>query len=379
MSYKVRERFPTDNRTIGVVAVAAIALLIAPFVLPAFQTRLLITTLIFAIFATAFNLLYGYTGLLSFGHAMFIAMSAYTTAKFFRYIGPALGFEAFGGAAVLATFIGAIITAVLVTTVLAVLVGYLSVRLEEIYFAMITLSFSMALFVMFNQDIFGSIGEAIGLGALLQTKGSDGLTLSFTLLGEVDLFGWQWQLVDITSYFAYYFIVLTVFAGVMYALWRIVNSPFGTVCQAIRENPDRAEALGIDVTRHSWMTFIASGAFSAFAGALYAPLQGGALPGFGFWTFSAEPVIMTIIGGPYAFLGPLIGAFFVEYTGWILDQLSSQVNALNFLVTYSQFVFGTILLAVVLYFDNGLAGGVEYVSDRIRGRSEADEETKPAD
>lgn len=262
----------------------------------------------------------------------------------------------------LVTFVGVVVLGVIAATLLAVVVGYLSVRLEEIYFAMITLSFSMAIYVMANQDTVGSVLGTFGIGGGTFTNGSDGLTF---LLGEVNLFGLEFILVNIRDLVAYYVIVVSVFVAAMYGLWRIVNSPFGMVCKAVRENPGRTEALGIDVTYHSWMTFILSGAFSGLAGALLIPLLTNVNPDLAYWTFSAQPVIMTVIGGPYAFLGPLAGAFTYEYLRWFITQFPT-------LEEHWQFVFGSMLLVVVLFFENGVAGGVQRVRRWITSRAGPD-------
>jgi branched-chain amino acid transport system permease protein len=366
MSYGVRERlFAAENRmTVLGVALAAAALLIAPFILGGFQTDLLASTLIFAVFATAFNLLYGYTGLLSFGHAMFVAASGYTVAKVVQQVAPALGIEGmFGGAALLVVWLLALVLGTIAAGVLAVFIGYLSVQLEEIYFAMITLSFSMAIYVIVNQDIIGSALAAFGIGGGTFTNGSDGLTFR---LGEVNLFGIEFRLVDIADPTAYYFLTLIVFAVGMYALYRVVNSPFGTTCQAIRENPERARALGINTRFHSWMTFIISGAFSGLAGAALVMLETGILPADAFWTSSATPVVMTVIGGPYSFFGPLLGAFTYEYLRWTIRQFP-------LLEEFWEFSFGFLLLIVVLFFDNGVAGGVEWLRERATSGAGGDD------
>ena len=349
MSYGFTERFRTVGSTSWVVLIAAVALVAAPFVLGGYQTGILTQTIILALFATAFNLLYGYTGLLSFGHAMFVAAAGYMVATVVGQISPALGVpELFGAASPLATWVLALLLGVVAATVLALFVGFLSVRLEEIYFALITLAFSMAVYVMVLQDTVGTILQAFGIGDGNFTNGSDGLTF---IMGEVELFGWQFRLVDIVDPFAYYFLSLIVVSLGMYALWRIVQSPFGMVCRAIRENPERASALGIDVNRHQWMTFVISGAFSGLAGALLIPLATNINPSYAYWTFSAEPVIMTVIGGPYAFFGPIVGAFTYEYLRWFISQFP-------LLEEYWQFSFGVMLLLVVLFFDNGVAGGI---------------------
>ena len=370
MSYGVRERFLSGENNGVLAAGAVVLLLVLPLVLPPFQTTLLAETLIFAIFATAFNLLYGYTGLLSFGHAMFVAVSGYTVAKVVTVIAPALGFaELFGGTSVLATWILAVILGVVMATLLAVFIGYLSVQLTEIYFAMITLSFSMAIYVVFFQDTIGKVLAGVGIGDGVFSNGSDGITF---VMGDVNLFGFEFALVNIRNPMFYYVITVFVFVVAMYALWRIVNSPFGMICQAIRENPGRARALGIDVTHHSWMTFIVSGAFSGLAGALLIPLATNVNPQNAHWSFSAEPVIMTVIGGPYSFLGPLVGAFAYEYIRWFISQFP-------LLETYWQFSFGVLLLIVVLFFDNGVYGGVSRLRAWIRERGEDDTEDVTAD
>jgi branched-chain amino acid transport system permease protein len=343
MSYGFTKRIRDRRSETGVAILGAVAFVAAPFLLGGFLVNLLAEILCFVLFATAFNLLYGYTGLLSFGHAMFVAVAGYAVALTVTDLSPMLGIPGmFGGASPLATWFLALIIGALAATILAVFIGYLSVRLEEIYFAIITLSFSMAIYVVVLQDTIGSLlGQEI-------TNGSDGLTF---IMGRVELFGLQFRLVDILNPLAYYFLTLGVVTVAMFALWRIVRSPFGMICLAIRENPERAESLGIDVRRHRWVAFIISGAFSGLAGALLIPLYTNVNPEYAYWTFSAEPVIMTVIGGPYAFLGPAVGAFTYEYLRWFISQFP-------LLEANWQISLGVLLLVVVLFFNNGVAGGV---------------------
>ncbi|RNJ25443.1 branched-chain amino acid ABC transporter permease [Halosegnis longus] len=338
-----------------------LALVIAPFILGPFQMGLLAEVLIFGIFATAFNLLYGYTGLLSFGHGMFFAVAGYTMAKTVQVVGPMLSFgELFGGASVLATWLFGLVLAILVTVLVAMAIGYLAVQLEEIYFAMITLSFTMAIYAIANQDIIGTLLEFLGIGNGTFTNGSDGLTFT---LGEVDLFGFTFTLVDIADPFAYYFFTIAIFSVTMYLLYRIVKSPFGTVCKAIRENPERASALGIDITRHSWVTFVISGGFSGLAGGLLIPLFTNVTPRYAYWSFSAEPVLMTVIGGPYSFFGPLVGAFSYRYLRWFISRF-------EMLEAYWQFSFGLLLLLVVLFVANGIIGAPKQIRSWLDSRGE---------
>ncbi|WP_299237457.1 branched-chain amino acid ABC transporter permease [Natronomonas sp.] len=350
MSYAFRERFAQTGTTSVAVIVVAALLLAAPFFLGGFQTSLLTRTVIFVLFATAFNLLYGYTGLLSFGHAMFVAVAGYSVAKTIGVVAPALGFASiFGGVAPFVTWLLALVIGVVVATIVAVVIGYLSVRLTEIYFALITLAFSMAIYVVFLQDTIGGLLGAAGIGDGNFSNESDGLTF---LMGQMDVFGFEFPLVSLVNPFHYYFLALFVVSLGMYALWRIVRSPFGMVCKAIRENPERARALGVDVTHHQWVTFIISGAFSGLAGALLISLGGSVTPeSHAHWSFSAVPVLMTVIGGPYSFLGPAFGAFAYEYLRWAIRQFP-------LLESYWQLSFGILLLIVVLFLDNGVAGGI---------------------
>lgn len=351
MSYAFRDRLATAENTTWVAVVVAAVLIAAPFFLGGFQTSLLTRTLIFALFAVAFNLLYGYTGLLSFGHAMFVAVAGYTAAKTASVVAPALGFgELFGGLAPIATWLLILVLGVIMATIVAVIIGYLSVRLDEIYFALITLAFSMAIFVVFLQDTIGELLHAFGMGEGNWSNGSDGLTF---LMGDVQALGFEFPLVSLVDPFHYYFLALFVVTLGLYALWRIVQSPFGMICKAIRENPERARALGVDVTYHQWITFIISGAFSGLAGGLLITLSGQVNPeAHAHWSFSAVPVLMTVIGGPYSFLGPVFGAFVHEYLRWIIRQYP-------LLESYWQGSFGLLLLIVVLFLDNGVAGGID--------------------
>lgn len=353
MSYSVRTHLADADRTeLAAGTVVGLALLAVPFVFGPSNTRLAITILLFGVFATTFNLLYGYTGLLSFGHAMFTAAAAYVAAKVFRVVGTSdvIG-SLFGGVSVLVTFFIALALGILGAALVGVVIGWFCVRREEIYFALLTLSFSMLIWAILQQNVPGQLAPGGLADRVLATGGSDGLPVSFRLLGEVDLFVVQFELVDITSYLSYYYVVLLLVVLAMYAMWRIVNSPFGETCKAIRENPERAQALGIDRAFHSWMMFIVSGAFAGLAGALFMPLRGGAIPNIAHWSFSALPVVMTVIGGPYSFIGPAIGAFVFEF-------IRDLISAFPTLEQRWQLVFGLVLLGVVVYFENGVAGGL---------------------
>ncbi|MFW5919240.1 MAG: branched-chain amino acid ABC transporter permease [Halanaeroarchaeum sp.] len=329
----------------AVIAGVGVLLAIAPLVLPSFQTYLLTEVLALALFATGFNLLYGYTGLLSFGHAMFFGSAGYTLGIFLRDVAPGLSF---GGATPLIAFLIAAVLGVLVAVLIAVPVGYLSVRLEEIYFAMITLSFSMALYVLVLQNYFGV------------TNGSDGISV---ILGSATIAGFELALYDRVTY---YYITLAVVAPAMYLLWRIVQSPFGLVSRAIRENAERTGALGIGVRRHRWATFVISALFTGIAGVIITPLHGSLAPDATLhWSISAEPVIIAVFGGPYAFVGPTIGAFFFRYIRWGITQFPV-------LEAHWQLIFGSLILLIVLFAPRGVSGFVSWLIERFAPEGDAE-------
>ncbi|KTG30711.1 branched-chain amino acid ABC transporter permease [Haloferax profundi] len=346
MSANARQKLRLEGKRLWVAAAMAV-LVVIPWVLPALQVDLLTRALLIGVLAVAFNLLYGYTGLLSFGHAMFVGAAGYTAALFFLRVVPAYGLDsAFGGVSVLVNFVLALLLAVIAAGILAVIVGYFSVQLEEIYFAMVTLSFSMAIWVIVQYDHLAAV-----MPLDVVTNGSDGLDF-LSQIGTVDIFGIEFYLRHFLHPRPYYYISLLIGTMAVYSLWRIVRSPFGTVCQALRENPERAQALGVNVQRHRWKTFIISGAFTGLAGAMLIIHGGGITSGSVHWTASAEPVLVTVIGGPYSFLGPIIGAITFEYLRWFIRQFP-------LLEAYWELSFGILLLVVVLFFDNGVTGGLK--------------------
>lgn len=329
------------NQLLGVGG-SVLVLLVLPLVLPSFQVYLLTEFLIISLFAVSFNLLYGYTGLLSFGHGLFYAGGAYGLAIVVGEVGPQLS-AAVGGLGPLVTLVVGAIVGVLFVTVLAIPVGYLSVRLEEIYFALITLAFGMAFYTVLLQNPAGL------------TAGSDGLLVlpDAATIGGIEL--------DLTDRLPFYYVTLAVTGASVYALWRVVTSPFGAVCQALRESSERAQSLGVNVQYHRWATFIVSAFFTGIAGVLVATLTTVAEPALSHWSTSAVPVTAAVIGGASYFIGPIVGAFIYLYARWLLSQ-----NA--FFEAYWQLFFGLILVVVVLFFKDGVVGGLQRLrdSDRLR-------------
>lgn len=330
-----RERF-------GVLAALGLVLLAFG---PSFQVYLFTDFLVVALFALGFNLLYGYTGLLSFGHGLFYAGGAYGVAIVLRDLGPVIADVVGSGISPLVTFVigGAVGLALVV--VISVPVGWLSVRLEEIYFALITLAFGMLGYSLIIQDPAGL------------TNGTDGIIV---LLGSVDIGGGSFRIGARRTYYA---LTVVVVLAATYGTWRVVNSPFGTVCKAIRESPDRASALGVDVRHHRWMTFIVSAAIVGIAGVLRAGLASVASPGLTHWSTSAIAIIATVIGGATYFSGPIVGAFIFLYIRWGISRFPA-------LDAYWQLFFGALLIGVVLYFKQGTVGGLLLLRDRLLGDSE---------
>ncbi|GAB3419302.1 branched-chain amino acid ABC transporter permease [Haloparvum alkalitolerans] len=309
---------------------------------PSFQVYLFTDFLVVALFALGFNLLYGYTGLLSFGHGLFYAGGAYGLAIVLRDLTPVFADVVGSGIAPLVTFVVGGVVGLALVVVVAVPVGWLSVRLEEIYFALITLAFGMIGYSLIIQDPAGL------------TNGTDGIIV---LLGSVDLGGSSFRIGARRTYYA---LTVAVVAAATYGTWRVVNSPFGTVCKAIRESPDRAAALGIDVRHHRWMTFIISAAIVGIAGVLRAGLASVASPGLTHWSTSAIAVIATVIGGATYFSGPIVGAFIFLYIRWAISRFPT-------LEAYWELFFGALLIGVVLYFKQGAVGGLLLARDRLLG------------
>jgi branched-chain amino acid transport system permease protein len=305
------------------MAAAGAALLTLPLLLPAFQLFLLTEVLLFALFALAVNLLFGYTGLLSFGHAAFFGVGGYISALLLVRAHWALPLAVFAGMA------GAALA--------AAVIGFLCVRRDEIYFSMLTLAFSMALYTI----AFAWRGF---------TNGSDGITAVRSPLLRL-----PGLTLDFSSPYAYYFLVAAACAGSAYLLWRLIRSPFGEILTALRENRERMAFAGVDVRAQQLAAFVVSGLFAGLAGALYTPLERVASPSILYWTQSAAPVLMTILGGARAFLGPALGAA-------VYIHLENIVIART---QYWNFFFGIVLLALVLGFRGGILG---FLQDFFRAR-----------
>ncbi|HEU5177203.1 MAG TPA: branched-chain amino acid ABC transporter permease [Burkholderiales bacterium] len=288
----------------------ALVLLALPFVLSQFWTFIAIEVLAFALYAVSFNVLLGYGGMLSFGHAAFFGVGGYAAAILLKKAGlPA------GVAFALVPF-----AALLVSALVAVVIGLLSVQRSGIYFAMLTFAFQMLLYT-------------IALKAIGITGGDDGMT-GLKPPGAL------------AQPFYYYYYALAFVAVSLYLLYRLVSSPFGFTLRALRANPRRVQYIGVNVRAHQLVAFVVSGAFAGLAGALFALSSGNVFPGWLNWTASATPIVMAVLGGVHTFLGPALGA--AVYV--VLEVFISGRTE------YWPLAMGVIIVALVLAMPEGLSG-----------------------
>jgi branched-chain amino acid transport system permease protein len=291
----------------AIFAALVVALVIAPFLIyPVF----LMKVLCFALFALAFNLLIGYVGLLSFGHAAYFGSASYLSAYAAKSWGltPEL----------------AIIVGTAYAGGLGLLFGWLAIRRQGIYFAMITLALAQMLYFFYLQAPF--------------TGGEDGIQA----VPRGKLFG----LIDLTPNIAMYYVVLAVFIGGFLMIYRVIHSPFGQVLKAIRENEPRSTSLGYRTDHFKLLAFVLSAVLSGAAGATKALVFQIASLTDVFWAMSGEVVLMTLLGGIGTVFGPIAGAFVVVgIQNFFADQGS--------LVTVIQ---GAIFVVCVLAFRRGIVG-----------------------
>ena len=312
------------SRKLGYAAVL-IGLLIAPFAL---YPVLLMKILCFALFACAFNLLIGFTGLLSFGHAAFFGGAAYVTGHALKVWG--VPFE-------LGLLIGTAFAALS-----GWLIGGLAIRRQGIYFTMITLALAQMLFFVFLQAPF--------------TGGEDGLQSipRGYLLGVIDLRN------DLTMYYVVLAIVVATFALIV----RIIHSPFGQVLKAVRENEPRATSLGYEVARYKLLAFVLSAALAGLAGSVKAVVLGFGTLTDVHWSMSGLVVLMTLVGGMGTLFGPVLGAIIIIALENKLGDVGSwlaQVTEIEWFNTLGEsvtMVTGLIFVLCVLAFRRGIIGEI---------------------
>jgi len=299
------------NRTLTLYLVLLIASIAAPFIgYPIF----LMTCLCFGLFACAFNLLIGFTGLLSFGHAMFFGLAAYVCGH---------AAKVWGWPPELAILFGTACTAAL-----GYLVGWLAVRRQGIYFAMVTLALSQMVYFFCVQAPFTFAED--GIQSIPRGK----------FLGFIDL----------ANDTVMYYFVLAIFIGGFWLIHRIIHSPFGQVLKSIRENEPRALSLGYDVDKYKLMAFVLSAALAGLAGAVKSLALGIATLTDVGWQMSGEVVLMTLLGGMGTILGPLVGA----------SAIITMQNYLSGFGSWVTIIMGATFVICVLLFRRGIVGEIEY-------------------
>lgn len=300
-----------------VLGLVGLAALCVPLVVPVYQVLLMLPFMAYGVILLGLNLLFGYTGLVSFGHALFIGIGAYAGAV----LTSELGVRSLEAVLAVSAALGAAVAAV---------VGLLCVRYVKIYFGMLTLAFGM-LFYTFLLKFYRWTG------------GDEGMRVLRPALLGLDLDG-----MPKTEYLAgpYYYYCLGVLVVATALMWRIVHSPFGLCLRAIRDNPVKAETLGVGVTRYRWYAFVISAVYAAVGGALLGPPTGTVDPTLVYWTHSGNIVFMTLLGGFASFFGPILGAFVFIY----LQDLVMSVTP------YWRLVFGALLATIVIAAPGGLMG-----------------------
>lgn len=306
------------TRYIGYAVLLVAGLLAPKFIYPVF----LMNALCFALFACAFNLLLGYTGLLSFGHAAFFGTAAYITGYTAKVVGLSTGVAILAGTAA--------------AVALGVIFGGLSIRRQGIYFAMITLALAQLIFFYYLQAPF--------------TGGEDGLQA----IPRGRLF---WVL-DLSNDLTMYYVTFAIFLAGFLLIYRTIHSPFGQVMKAIRENEPRAVSLGYDVNKYKLLAFVLSAGLAGLAGAINAIA-------FTFvtltdvdWHTSGDVVLMTLLGGMGSIFGPVVGAFSIIT---LESKLSDKVGSL---VTV---IIGAIFVVCVLLFRRGIVGEIQGLYRRVVG------------
>ncbi len=302
----------------GAALVLALAVVVVmPWAAPIYHVLLMLPFMAYGVVLLGLNLLFGYTGLVSFGHALFIGLGAYTAA-FLTGMFDIRALEAI------------LLAAAVVSAVVAMPVAALCVRYVKIYFGMLTLAFGMVFYTIL-------------LKFYTLTGGDEGMPVARPFLLGRDLGG-----IPKTDYLAgpYYFYSLVVLVIAAAVMWRIVHSPFGLCLKTIRDNPAKAETLGISVARYRWSAFVISAVYAGVGGALLATPTGNVDPTLAYWTHSGNIVFMTLLGGFASFFGPVLGAFVFIY---LQDSVMS-------VFPYWRLVFGAILALVVIAAPQGLMG-----------------------
>lgn len=321
----VRRTLRVNGLWVLLALIAVMALL--PLVASRYALLLMLPFVGYGIALLGFNLLFGTTGLLSFGHALFLGVGAYTAAALTSKFG-ILSFEII------------LIAAALLSAVVSLVIGLLCVRYTRIFFGMLTLAFGM----LFHSFLFKFYTV---------TGGDQGMRVLRPLL-----LGMEWRggkTAFLTGPFYYYALILFALLGL--AMWRMTESPFGLHLRAIRENAGKAAYVGVEIFRMRLAAFVISAVYGGIGGTVLAVTTGLADPELAYWTHSGNLVFMAVLGGSGTFAGPAIGAL-------VFVVLQDFVMAVT---QYWRFVMGSVLVLLVIFMPQGLAGTIGYLVARRDG------------
>ncbi|MDI7259410.1 MAG: branched-chain amino acid ABC transporter permease [Thermodesulfobacteriota bacterium] len=308
------------GKSLIIAGVFLLMIFVPPF-LGSYYKRILTEILIWGLFALAFDIIYGYTGMLSFGQALFFGVGSYTVAIAIIHLNPGIWI--------------AILLALAMAILFSAFVGFFSIRVSGAYFVIITF-------------IFGLVFFFISLDWKSVTGGEHGLSIPTPAL-----FSFTPNLTFANSLINYYFVLMFVIPS-YFLCRRFLNSPVGKVFQLIKENEDRARLIGYNTARYKLISFVIAGTFSGLSGALYALTSRYTSVEFLYWTVSGEAVVWTVIGGAGTLIGPMVGAgILILFT----DYISSWFRNFPILV-------GIILITVVIISPQGIVG---IIKERIKG------------
>jgi len=296
-------------RSCGWLVLALAASIVLPMVVGVFWVHVLTEILIMGLFATSFNLLFGYMGQLSFGQAAYYGIGAYTTALMITKASIPLPL--------------CMVASIILAGICALIFGYFCVRLIGIYFAILTMAFGQLVFYIIFQWYDFTGGD----------NGIQGIPVPLLLQDP----------------HAYYYFTLAVSIASLIVMWFIINSPFGYTLRAIRDNSNRTRFIGINIRQYMLINFVISGMFAGLAGSLWAPFNRSVAPDLANWGHSGIPVFMAVIGGPLGFFGPLVGS--VVYT-----FLSAFVTGFT---EYWPIIIGIIIIFIVLFLPGGILGTLQ--------------------
>jgi len=337
---------------------------------------------IFGIFAIGFNILFGLTGYLSFGHAAFLGVGSYAAIWMFKLL--------------TMNVIPAIILSVIIAGLFSLLIGYISLRRSGIYFSILTLAFAQMSYSLAYSVLTPITGGETGLQPkvsdprILDAAVTDGSVPKANLFGldmsssfELTLGWWSF------TFNAGYYVAAVIMLISFYIAIRIFNSPFGMMLRAVKSNQTRMNYTGLNPKPYTLAAFVISGMYAGLAGGLLVAMDTQAGPERMFWTVGGEVVLMTILGGVGTLIGPVLGAGVIKYMENILSKINQEVlyqwfailpdGLQDFLVTIIypfvgkgwHLTLGLIFMAVVIFLPGGLLEGIQRISKAIENRRQA--------